>query len=345
MTGYEPRIRVTSDVVLTACSLPPDVQQMSHQRVFSIVVPLFNEEDNVRPLVRAVRGAMEGMGDWELILVDDGSTDGTPERIAEMEVDDARVKNFRLSRNYGQTAALQAGFDAAVGDVVITMDGDLQNDPADIPSLVAKLDDGFDLVVGYRAFRQDNLILRRVPSRMANRLLQLITGVSVRDSGCALRAFRRGVVERMHLYSDMHRFMPVVAAATCGARVVEIPVSHHARIHGDSKYGLSRIWKVAADLFVIAMIRSFRERPMALFARGAFGSASVGVLFLVAAVVVARADVAPRFSEALVLPGSALLWLGLAMYLLMLGLIAEVALKGTREKGAGLLPVVREEDV
>ena len=315
---------------------------MSHQRTYSIVVPLFNEEENVRPLVRAVADAMEGMGSWELILVDDGSSDDTRRRIAEMEAADSRVKNLPLRRNYGQTPALQAGFDAATGDVVITMDGDLQNDPADIPSLVAKLDEGFDLVVGYRARRKDNFVLRTVPSRIANKLIRLITGVSVRDSGCALKAFRKEVIKRMHLYSDMHRFMPVVAAATSGARIVEMPVNHRARLHGDSKYGLSRIWKVLADLFVIAMIRSFREKPLALFARGAFVSAVIGVLFLVGSLIIRLTEVTSAVAEALVLPGAALLWFGLAIYLLMLGLIGEAALRGTREQW--VLPALNEEE-
>lgn len=315
---------------------------MSYRPKYSIVVPLYNEAENVRPLVRAVRDAVEGLESWELLIINDGSTDDTGTLADLLAADDSRVRVLHLARNYGQTSALQAGFDQASGDVVVTMDGDLQNDPADIPRLVAELEQGYDLVAGYRVERQDNFFLRTVPSRIANRLIRVITGVSIRDTGCSLKAFRRATVDRMHLYSDMHRFIPVVAAATAGARVTEIPVTHHPRLRGESKYGLSRIWKVMVDLLVIAMIRSFRERPMILFAGAAAVAASVGTLSLVAAAVVLATGRGPAQGN-LVLPGTGLLWIGLGVYLLMLGLIAEAALNGMRRQSIDLLPVVREE--
>lgn len=313
---------------------------MSHRPRYSIVVPMFNEAENVRPLVRAISEAVEGLGEWELLLIDDGSTDRTASVAESLAKTEARIRVLQLARNYGQTAALQAGFDHASGEVVVTMDGDLQNDPADIPRLIAKLGEGYDLVAGYRVKRKDSFILRTFPSRIANRLIRLITGVSIRDTGCSLKAFRLEIVDRMHLYSDMHRFIPVVAAATAGARVVELPVKHHPRLYGDSKYGLSRIWKVLVDLMVIAMIRSFRERPLVLFAGAALGAATIGALFFVASGV-ASFDATLRGT--LVLPGTALVWLGLAVYLLMLGLIAEAALAGSRSHARDVLPVVREE--
>jgi glycosyltransferase involved in cell wall biosynthesis len=309
----------------------------------SVVVPLFNEEENVEPLVDAVSEALLTIDDWELVLVDDGSADGTPEIALSLGEVDPRVRLIRLARNYGQTPAMQAGFDHSRGRVIVTMDGDLQNDPADIPKLLAKLDEGYDLVTGYRERRQDKFITRKVPSWVGNRIIAWITGVPIRDNGCSLKAYRRELLDRLHLYSDMHRFIPAVAAATGGARIVEIPVRHHPRRRGVSKYGLWRIAQVLADLLTIKMIRSFRERPLALFAAAAFGAAVLGLLFGVASLI-AVATFQPSKATAIVFPGVALLWFGLACYLLMLGLIGEVALREQREADVEhLLPVVHED--
>ena len=315
---------------------------MAEHPTLSVVVPLFNEADNVEPLVEAVNRALPAGEDWELILVDDGSDDATSEIATRIAQADARVRLLRLARNYGQTAAIQAGFDQARGRIIVTMDGDLQNDPADIPHLLAKLDEGYDLVAGYRQRRQDRWLTRKAPSWVANRLIAWITGVPISDNGCSLKAYRREVLERLHLYSDMHRFIPAVAAATAGARIAEIPVRHQARRYGTSKYGLSRIAKVLADLLTIKMIRSFRERPLALFAAGALGASGLGIAFGVAAVI-AHTMFGPVKANALVFPGAALLWFGLACYLLMLGLIGEMALREERAVDAERLPVVREE--
>ena len=309
----------------------------------SVVVPLFNEEENVEPLVDAVSEALLTIDDWELVLVDDGSADGTAEIALSLGEVDPRVRLIRLARNYGQTPAMQAGFDHSRGRVIVTMDGDLQNDPADIPKLLAKLDEGYDLVTGYRERRQDKFITRKVPSWVGNRIIAWITGVPIRDNGCSLKAYRRELLDRLHLYSDMHRFIPAVAAATGGARIVEIPVRHHPRRRGVSKYGLWRIAQVLADLLTIKMIRSFRERPLALFAAAAFGAAVLGLLFGVASLI-AVATFQPSKATAIVFPGVALLWFGLACYLLMLGLIGEVALREQREADVEhLLPVVHED--
>jgi glycosyltransferase involved in cell wall biosynthesis len=170
---------------------------------------------------------------------------------------------------------MQAGFDMANGDVIVSMDGDLQNDPADIPRLVEKLDEGFDLVAGYRVRRQDNLLKRKVPSWIANRIIRFITRVDIRDNGCSLKAYRRWTLDRMPLYSDMHRFLPAMAAAMAGARITEIPVRHHARQFGQSKYGLSRVFKILADLLTITLISWFRERPFLLFGLGAVGASAL----------------------------------------------------------------------
>lgn len=306
----------------------------------SIVVPLYNEEANVRPLYEAVRSALPAGAGWELVLVDDGSRDRTAARVRELTGEDPRVRLVRLARNFGQTAALQAGFDETRGDVVVSMDGDLQNDPRDIPMLMERLTEGYDLVAGYRVRRQDRLLTRKVPSWVANRLIRRITGVDIRDNGCSLKAYRRELLERVRLYSDMHRFIPAVAVGTAGARITEVPVRHHARRHGRSKYGPSRIGKVLADILTIKMIRSFRDQPLRLFGVGAFGSAVLGVLFLAAAVV-AMLWFQPDKARSFVFPAAGILWLGVGLHLLMLGLIAESLVR--RHRGvASRLPLARE---
>ena len=202
---------------------------MFQERMISVVVPLYNEEENVTLLVQAVDRALRSWARWELVLVDDGSTDRTVEIASGLVDQTPGVRLIRLARNYGQTAATQAGFTRARGDVVVTMDGDLQNDPRDIRSLVAKLDEGYDLVAGYRIRRQDKFLSRKVPSWIANRIIGWVMGVSIRDNGCSLKAYRKELLERLHLYSDMHRFIPAVAASAAGARIAEIPVRHHPR--------------------------------------------------------------------------------------------------------------------
>ena len=307
----------------------------------SVVAPLFNEEECVPGLVRGIADALEGYS-WELILVDDGSTDRTAEVAKGFAAEDDRIRLVRLARNYGQTPAMQAGFDHARGEIVVTMDGDLQNDPADIPRLVAKIGEGYDLVVGYRERRQDRLLTRKVPSWIANRIIRWLTGVAIRDNGCSLKAYRRELLDRIVLYSDMHRFIPAVSAGVAGARIAEVPVRHHPRRYGTSKYGLSRVAKVLADLVTITMIRWFRERPLQMFGIGAVMATAMAVAFAAAAVV-ALTTFRPDKANALVLPGAALLWLGLGGYLIMVGLIAEVAV---RDRGSGVtdsLPIVREE--
>ncbi len=299
----------------------------------SIVVPMYNEEESVALLVDAVRTALEGQPSWELVLVDDGSRDGTV-RIAEsLAAGDARIVVLQLARNYGQTPAMQAGFDRASGRVVVSMDGDLQNDPRDIPMLVAKLEEGYDLVAGYRMKRQDKVVSRKIPSWVANRIIVRLTGVHIRDNGCSLKAYRRTLLDQLHLYSDMHRFLPALAAATANARIAEVPVRHHARRFGVSKYGLSRVAKLLADLLTIRMIAAFRESPLAMFGLGALVSGAIAMVFLAAWLIsfgqrAASAGLAPMNDY--VLPGSALLCISLAIFLTMLGLIAEEALHKVR---------------
>ena len=304
----------------------------------SVVVPLYNEEESVEPLVEAVRTALRAEPGWELVLVDDGSRDGTATRAEALAADDPRVRVVRLARNYGQTQAMQAGFDEARGEVVVSMDGDLQNDPDDIPRLLAALDEGYDLVAGYRLRRQDAFFRRKVPSWVANRIIRLVTGVNIRDNGCSLKAYRRSTLDRMDLYSDMHRFLPALAAATGGARITELPVRHHARRFGQSKYGLSRVLKILADLLTISMIMWFRERPLTLFGIGALLSFAVGGGFF-AASGLALWEVRQGMADTYVLPASGMLFVLLGCYLLMLGLVAQVYLHRAREREQSPPPI------
>jgi len=292
----------------------------------TVICPLFDEEENVPSLVTAVREALEGLeggARWELILVDDGSGDRTVERCLEAATD-PRVRLLRLARNYGQSTATQACFDAARGEVIVTLDGDLQNDPRDIPRLVDKLEEGYDLVVGFRETRRDAFLTRTLPSRVANFVIRCLTGVPIRDNGCSLKAYRRPVVERLGLYSDMHRFIPALVVGSTGAQIAQIPVRHHARRFGTSKYGLSRVWKVLADLMTVTMIRWFGERPLTMFAYGALAALIASLGFLGSELVDLRQGAGT--AHGVVFAGAVFLLFGLSIYLLMVGLIAQVAL-------------------
>jgi len=230
----------------------------------SVVIPVKDERANVRPLVERLRSALADGPEWEVVFVDDGSTDGTFDELARAADLDPRVKVVRLRHTFGQSAALQAGFDHATGAIIVTMDGDLQNDPDDIPLLVAKLDEGYDVVLGQRANRDDGLFLRKVPSWIANWVIRKVTGVPFKDFGCTLRAMRREVVDGMALYGEMHRFITAFAVHQ-GATVAQVPVRHHARTAGRSKYGLSRTIRVLLDLVTVKFLASYQTRPMHLF--------------------------------------------------------------------------------
>ncbi len=231
----------------------------------SIVVPIYNEVDNLRPLCERVHAVLAPT-DWsyELILIDDGSQDGSSELLAELHAEDDTLKVLRFRRNFGQTAALAAGFEYAHGDVIVSLDGDLQNDPVDIPRLLAKLDEGYDLVNGWRVNRQDPFLHRRLPSQLANRMISLTTRVKLHDYGCTLKAFRREVAKGLKLYGEMHRFIPALAG-DMGARIAELPVTHHARTRGTSKYGLTRTLWVVLDLLTVKFLSSYATRPSHLF--------------------------------------------------------------------------------
>lgn len=233
----------------------------------SIVVPLYNEEESVDTLVSRIGEVAKGFDfEYELVLVDDGSADSTWEKIIDLrgQTPEIIIKGVKLRRNYGQTSAMVAGFDNAVGDIIVTMDGDLQNDPGDIPMLLDKLEEGYDIVSGWRKYRKDHFS-RVLPSKIANYLISVTTGVSLHDYGCSLKAYRAECIKTLNAYGEMHRFFPALASMT-GARVTEVPVNHHPRRYGVSKYGFDRIIKVFFDIFSLNLIIRFSSRPLTGFA-------------------------------------------------------------------------------
>jgi len=290
----------------------------------SVVVPMYDEQECVFPLYGKIRDTCDALGKpYEVIFVDDGSRDGTFGALEEIHMQDARVKVLRFRKNYGQTAAMAAGFEYAKGDMIIAMDGDLQNDPADIPRLLGKLEEGYDVICGWRRDRQDNTLTRTIPSVVANWLISKICGVRIHDSGCSLKAYRASAIKKVALYGEMHRFIPAMALLG-GARVGEIVVRHHPRRFGQTKYGLSRIWKVFLDLFTVKMLVTFAQRPAAWFGllsmpfwlAGLIGAGVIAVLF------------AMGQSPPLVLMGSITLVLACtAFHLISMGILAEAALE------------------
>ncbi|MDT8317463.1 MAG: glycosyltransferase family 2 protein [bacterium] len=244
----------------------------------SIVIPLYNEEENVELLHEFVSKALRESGRrWELIMVDDGSSDATLAILKKIAAEERNLKVISFRRNFGQTAAMAAGFDLAEGAVVIPMDGDLQNDPEDIPKLLEKVEEGFDVVSGWRKNRKDRFINRKLPSIIANWLISRITGVYLHDYGCTLKAYRKEVLENINLYGEMHRFIPALASLN-GARVTEIPVNHREREYGTSKYGISRTFKVILDLVTVKFLLSYSTKPIQIF--GGLGISSLMLGFL-----------------------------------------------------------------
>lgn len=241
----------------------------------SIVVPIYNEVESLGHLIEAIATSVQSMGiPYEIVLVDDGSRDGSTELLKRYAAERSDLRAVLLRRNYGQTAAMAAGFNHATGDVIITMDGDLQNDPADVPILLDKLDEGYDLVSGWRKNRQDAALTRLLPSKIANWLIGQVTEVKLHDYGCSLKAYRAELIRDMNLYGELHRFLPALAFIE-GGKIAEIPVRHHARQFGQSKYGLGRTFRVVMDLFTIFFMKKFLTRPMHVF--GLFGLCSAGI--------------------------------------------------------------------
>ncbi len=295
---------------------------MSAPPLLSIIVPFYNEEDSIGPLHSAIVAAIEPLHiAFEMVFVDDGSRDATCARGEAIARRDARVRVVKFRRNYGQTAAMAAGIDHASGEILVTMDGDLQNDPADIGLFLAKMAEGYDIVVGWRHKRQDKWLSRKLPSMIANRLISRVTGVRITDNGCSLKAFRASLIKRIPLYSEMHRFIPAVASIA-GPKVAEIKVRHHARQFGTSKYGLSRIYKVLLDLMMIKTVASFTARPLVWFGLLCVPLTLIGLIALAAGLLAASAG-----GTSLPLTGTGVIFLTASVTLMASGTLGELVYK------------------
>lgn len=290
----------------------------------SVVIPLYNEEENVQELHSSLREVLETIGsEYEIIFVDDGSTDSTLALLQEIQSRDSSVIVLSLRRNFGQTAAFAAGFDYARGDVIVTMDGDLQNDPNDIPKLLALMKDN-DLVSGWRKKRKDPFLSRRLPSIMANWLISRVTGVSLHDYGCSLKAYRRDVIKNLKLYGEMHRFIPAVAS-WYGIRIAEVETTHHPRKRGKSKYGISRTMKVVLDLITVKFLQSFSTKPLQFFGPIGLLSGLMGFLislYLTLGKIVSGRDIGGR---PLLLLGALLIIVGIQF--IGMGLLGEMMVR------------------
>lgn len=288
----------------------------------SVVIPVFNERDSIPVLLSEVHSALVETGlDYEILCVDDGSSDGTFDILAEHAASDAHLVVVQLRRNFGQTAAMQAGFDAARGEVVVTLDADLQNDPRDIPKLLAKLDEGYDLVAGWRADRKDTFVNRRLPSVIANFIISRSTHVRLHDYGCTLKAMRIDLVRELRLYGEMHRFIPAIASLV-GARICELPVNHRARQFGESKYGIGRTVRVVLDLLTVLFLRSYLVRPMQVFGLGGLVAFLLGFVISGYLTVEKLVYGQPLANRPLLLLGVMLILVG--VQLISLGLVADV---------------------
>lgn len=283
----------------------------------SIVVPLFNEEEGISLLYEKISEAARRTGkEYEIIFVDDGSTDGTFRKAADIAADDSRLRVVEFRRNFGQTPAMAAGIDLARGAILVTMDGDLQNDPDDIPMMIDTLEEGSDLVVGWRHKRQDKLITRKIPSVIANKLIARVTGVPIRDNGCSLKVYKAEAVKNSPFYNEMHRFIPALLSLS-GVKVTEVKVRHHARQFGQSKYGLSRIYKVLLDLLTIKTILSLGLHPVRWFVKISMIPFSIAFLILFFSF-----DDFVGYN--IVIPTLTLLFFCLGVFLVCLGIIVEL---------------------
>jgi glycosyltransferase involved in cell wall biosynthesis len=320
----------------------PKVQSPARETTpeLSVFLPVYNEEPNLLPLHAKLDQALKQLGrSAEIVFVDDGSNDGSLRILREIATADPRVRIVALRRNYGQTAAMAAGIDAARGKVLIPMDADLQNDPADIVRLLQRLDEGYDVVSGWRKNRKDKMLTRRIPSMIANRLISWIGGVPLHDYGCSLKAYRRESLQDVRLYGEMHRFIPIYAS-WAGARVAEIPVEHHPRTMGKSKYGLSRTIKVIFDLMTIKFMASYQTKPIYVF--GTFGVLAFAIsllagLYAVFLKLFHKADFVQT-----PLPILTIVMFAVGIQFLLMGLLAEMLVRTYHESQAKTIYAIRE---
>ncbi len=320
------------------------IEREANAPEISVFLPVYNEEPNLPPLQAKLDQALSALGRTaEIIYVDDGSTDDSLRVLRELAAKDPRIRVVALRRNYGQTAAMAAGIDAATGRVLIPMDADLQNDPADIIRLLDKLDEGYDVVSGWRKDRKDKLFTRKIPSMIANRLISWIGGVPLHDYGCSLKAYRRESLEDVRLYGEMHRFIPIYAS-WAGARVSEIPVEHHPRTMGKSKYGLSRTVKVVFDLITIKFMASYQTKPLYLFGWAGLLTFAVSMLSTLLAFSMKFLSW-PHHADFVQtpLPIMALVTLVLGVQLFLMGLLAEMLVRTYHESQAKSIYAVREK--
>jgi len=290
----------------------------------SVVAPLLDEQDNIRALYEQITESLAGKYEYEMVLVDDGSTDKSFEILAELQKSDPRVRVIRFRKNFGQTAALSAGFTHCRGEIIIALDADLQNDPADIPKMIDKLNEGFDVVSGWRKKRHDKLITRLIPSKMANWLISRITGVRLHDYGCTLKAYRKEVLDGTNLYGEMHRFIPAHASWR-GARIAEMVVNHRPRVAGEAKYGLARTWKVILDLITVKFLGSYSTKPIYIFG-------GLGLLSTLGAVVFGLIVIYEKLANGTDMSGNPLLILTAVLIIstiqfILMGLLAELLVR------------------
>ena len=289
----------------------------------SIVVPVYNEQENVEAVYSAISSALQALAcSYEIIMVDDGSSDRSYSVLARLASEDSALKVIRFRRNFGQTAAMSAGFDYAKGGIIIPMDGDLQNDPADISRLIEKIHEGYDVVSGWRRDRKDTFVTRKIPSLLANALISRLTGVHLHDYGCTLKAYRREVLDGINLYGEMHRFVPALASQF-GAKVTELPVNHFPRLHGVSKYGISRTLRVILDLMTVKFLMAYSTKPIQLFGK-------LGIHTLAAAILSGGATLYMKLFEHMSMNRNPLLILTafllfMGVQFIVLGLLAELS--------------------
>jgi glycosyltransferase involved in cell wall biosynthesis len=296
----------------------------------SLIIPVYNEQDNLPYLFEAINKVMSSIKHtWEAILVDDGSRDNSLTVLKEYaQKDPGHIRVISFRRNYGQTAAIAAGLDYAQGEIIVLLDADMQNDPADIPGMLAKLDEGYDLVSGWRISRKDNALTRNFPSMIANWIISRVTGVHLHDYGCTLKAYRRDVLEGFRLYGEMHRFIPVYASSV-GAKIIEMPVNHHPRKYGKTKYGLERTVKVVLDLFTVKFLVAFSSKPIYLFG-------GTGGLFMLVSTIIMIYLFVRRLFFFVSVTGSPLFQVSVMLFILgfqsmLMGLIAELLVRTYHE--------------
>jgi glycosyltransferase involved in cell wall biosynthesis len=306
----------------------------------SLVVPLYNEEANVAKLYYELASVVDAMKQRaEFVFVDDGSTDKTVENLVAAAENDSRVRVVSFRRNFGQTAAMAAGFDYAQGDIIVTLDGDLQHAPAEIPTLLAKLDEGFDLVAGWRKNRQDAAISRKLPSFIANRIISRTTSVSLHDYGCTLKAMKAEVAKNLAMYGEMHRFIPALAAEH-GVKIAEIPVNHRPRVAGKSKYGISRTFRVLLDLLTVKFFLGFSTRPLHMFGALGFLSSGIGTALMVLMVIERMFFSVPMGNRPLLMLAALLILIGLQF--ICFGLLAEILVRTYHESQNKKIYTVRK---